>query len=118
MDNSTLPAAPHDALSAFVAELLGTTAPLMTCIDHMRKSAASGRSHPEAPPVMDVLAMLLRDVLAKVAERHPPSELAKATTILAEVGDAVCADLFLVPLDEPRAPRAGRGAARRSRRPR
>jgi hypothetical protein len=63
-----------------------------------------------------VLGTLLRDVLAKVADRRPAVELERAAALLAEVCEVVCDELMLVPLDTrsaltPAADRDGRAVA-------
>jgi hypothetical protein len=113
MEPHSSPPEARDALDAFIDELLATTAPLMTAIEHMRRWRAAGPSAPGSPAVTDVLATLLRDVLAKVADRHPPAKLDAAAALLAEVGEVVGEELMLVPLDAGAA-----HSTRRSRRPR
>jgi hypothetical protein len=100
MDNSTSPPEARDALSAFVAELVGTASALMSIVDHMERSAASGRSAPNAPSVPQVLAVILRDVLEPLGEAYARDDLETATEVLAEVGEIACAEIFLVPIGD------------------
>jgi len=113
MDNSNSPPDTPDALSAFVAELVGTATALMSIVDHMERIASSRRSPPDAPSVPQVLAVILRDVLAPLEETRAREDLETAAQVLAEVGEIACGEIFLVPLaghgnGRPPAPRRSR----------
>jgi len=102
----------------FVTELVGTATALMSIVDHMERSATSGRSAPNAPSVPEVLAVILRDVLVPLAETRAQDDLATAAGILAEAGEIACAEIFLVPMDggNERPPRCSSNASSRRRR--
>lgn len=109
----------EDALVAYVAQLIRTTAALMGIVEHMARSVASGRSAPGAPPVDEVLSRLLRDVLGEpLAREHSRAAIERTASILAETAEIVGSELLLVPLDGPNPrPRRPSRAERRSRRP-
>ncbi|MEA2185793.1 MAG: hypothetical protein QOK16_804 [Solirubrobacteraceae bacterium] len=109
----------EDALAAYVAQLIRTTATLMGIVEHMTRSLASGRSAPGAPPVEEVLSRLLRDALGgPLAREHPRSAIERTSAILADTAEIVGSELLLVPLDGPyMRPRRPSRAQRRARRP-
>lgn len=106
----------HEALDAFVAQLLETSFTLMTMVNEMTAFEASGHSAADAPPVPVVLSNLLRDVLAPLVAGGSRAAVVHATAVLAETTALVCRDIYVVNPD-PR-PRRPRSATRRSRRPR
>ena len=86
------PAAP------LVRELVPVAGQLHMVLAHMEQCSAEGRSAADAPPIPDVLAALLDDVLGPLARRRP-EDVAAATRVLRAVGEAIERDLFLVTPD-------------------
>jgi hypothetical protein len=62
---------------------------------HMEQHLANGDSAPDAPPIPDVLASLLSDILTPLARRRR-DDVATAADILALVGATIERELFLV----------------------
>jgi hypothetical protein len=103
------------AIASFVAQLLQSTATLTVIVDEMMRFQAGGHSAPDAPPVIDVLGRLLRDVLPSLLVEHSRMTIESATTILREADAIVCRDLYVVSPDampsrqrRPGVPRARR----------
>jgi len=80
---------------------------------------AAGASDPGAPPVDEVLARLLLDVLGRrLAQEHSRAAIERTASILADTAEIVCAELLLVPLEgQNLRPRRPNRAQRRARRP-
>lgn len=101
------------AIAALVAQLLQTAATLTVMVDEMMRFQASGRSAPDAPPVIDVLGRLLCDVLPQLLAAHPRAAIAGATEVLRDADAIICRDLYFVSPDT-----AQRSADRRPGTPR
>ena len=84
------------AIAGLVAQMLQTTASLTVMVDEMMRFQAAGRSAPDAPPVIEVLGSLLRDVLSGLLTEHSRMTIESATTILREADAIMCRDLYFV----------------------
>ena len=84
------------AIAGLVAQMLQTTATLTVMVDEMMRFHAAGHSAPDAPPVIDVLARLLRDVLPALLVSHPPAVVESAAAVLRDADAIMCRDLYFV----------------------
>jgi hypothetical protein len=106
------------AIAGLVAQLLQTTATLTVIVDEMMRFEAAGHSASDAPPVIDVLGRLLRDVLPGLLVEHSRMTIESATIILREADAIMCRDLYFVSPDampQSRQRRPGTPRARRRR---
>lgn len=79
----------------FVEQLVPLAGQLHALLTHMEQFQADGHSAPGAPPVPDVLASLLDNVLTPLGRRRP-GDLADAADVLQAVAKVVEEELFLV----------------------
>jgi len=84
------------AIAGLVAQLLQTTGTVTLIVDEMMRFHAAGHSAPDAPPVIDVLGSLLRDVLSGLLAEHSRMTIESAATILREADAIMCRDLYFV----------------------
>jgi hypothetical protein len=91
-----------DALDALIAQLLDCGGALSQIISHMQAYEASGMSSPDAPPMLEIAHMLIRDVNAGLPEQHTDHEIRVAAEIVEQVTTAICDNIFCVPLSEMR----------------
>jgi hypothetical protein len=120
MSTQPHPNQPRDVVDELVEQLLGIGGVLSQMISHMAAFEASGRSAPDAPPVLEVAHELIRSVIGPVIARHPAADLETATTIVDEVTTEICDEIFFVgDVDElPCRPPKSVGNGRPSDRPR
>ena len=85
------------ALTALVEQLLLTTGPLVSIIEHMTAIQSAGLSSSDEPPVEVFLAELLEEVLAPLVERHGEAKLQSAATIIEDAIEIVTSEIYLVP---------------------
>jgi hypothetical protein len=76
-------------------ELVQTGGQLHLVLAHMEQYVANGDAAPDTPPIPEVLASLLSDILTPLA-RTRPADVAAAAAILEEVGKIIESELFLV----------------------
>jgi hypothetical protein len=67
---------------------------------------AAGRSARGAHPIPEVAHSVVRSVVPELTQRRPARELEAAAAIVSEVTDAICEEIFLLPLDPPGASEA------------
>lgn len=104
------------AIAGLVAQMLQATATLTVMVDEMTRFRAAGHSAPDAPPVIDVLGRLLRDVLSGLLVEHSRMTIESATLILREADTIMCRDLYFVPPEAMHSRRRRPGAPRTRRR--
>ena len=87
------------SLGSFIDAYIQSALQLMVVIDHMRESIASGRSHPDAPPIDVVLENLFTETFG--ARRDGPSrrDYANAARVLNWAMDTTSSEIYLVPHD-------------------
>ena len=85
-------------VAPLVRALVPVAGQLHEVLAHMELCSAQGRSHPDAPPIPDVLAALLDGILAPLARRRPEDAEA-ATRVLRGVSEAIERELLLVTPD-------------------
>ena len=90
----------NDALDELVFQLLGCGAVLSQIVSGMIRCEAAGRSAPDAAPIPTVAQSLIRSVLTEVERRHSRRDLKVAAAIVREATDAICENIFFVPLEE------------------
>jgi hypothetical protein len=93
---------PHDdALNELVTQLFGCGAVLSQLIGQMVEFEAAGRSVSGAHPIPEVAHSVVRGVVPEMTQRRPARELEAAAAIVSEVTDAICEEVFVLPLDYP-----------------
>jgi hypothetical protein len=90
------PPGSNDALDELVSQLLSRGAVL----SQMAQWDAAGLAASDAAPIPMVAHMLIRGVLADARHRHSRPDLETAAAIVKEATEAICENVFLVPLDE------------------
>ena len=88
-----------DPLDDLADELLECGAVLSQIISQMVRSAAAGRSAPDAAPIPDVARALVRDVISGLANTHSGAEINAASAIVGEASDRIASDIFFVSPD-------------------
>jgi hypothetical protein len=106
MTRDPFPLADGDALDELVTQLLACGAVLSQLIGRMVEFEAAGRSARGAHPIPEVAHSVVRSVVPELTQRRPARELDAAAAIVSEVTDAICEEIFLVPLDPPGASEA------------
>jgi len=115
--DTTPPCASGDAaIAGLVAQMLQTTATLTVMVDEMMRFREAGHSAPDAPPVIEVLNRLLRDVLPALLATHPTAAIEDAAAVLSDADAIMCRDLYFVSPDAVPAPRQRRPGTPRGRR--
>jgi hypothetical protein len=89
-----------DVLDELVSQLLDCGGVLSQMITGMVEWQAAGRSAPNAAPIPQVAHALIASVLTSVRRRHSRRDLKVAAAIVDEVTQAVCDEIFCVPLDD------------------
>jgi hypothetical protein len=92
--NSTLP-----AIDALVNAMMASFGQLSLMLDHMQRHQAEGLSAPDAPPPPYVMAELVKDALAGLAQDHGEDDIATAAQMLASATRIVGEELFLVDVE-------------------
>ncbi len=100
MSELTDPSTPDDVLERFVAELLGAGAVLSQIVSQMVRFDAEHGVNPDAVPIPQAAHELLCNGLVQVKPRHSPRDWKVAAAILKEATDAICDNVFFVPLDD------------------
>jgi hypothetical protein len=90
------PSSAHDEL---VQKLLDCGGVLSQIVSHMVESEWSGRSAPDAAPIPEVAHELVRSVTTDLMRRHTEQEIRVAAVIVGEVEEAICNDIFFVPVE-------------------
>ena len=95
----TAPRELKTSLGSFIDAYIQSALQLMVVIEHMRESIASGRSHPDAPPIDVVLENLFNETFG--ARRDGPSrrDYATAARVLNWAMDTTSSEIYLVPHD-------------------
>jgi hypothetical protein len=99
-----------DTIDELAFQLLGCGAVLSQMVSGMIRCEASGRSAPDAAPIPTVAQSLIRDVLGDLKRHHSRRDLAVAAAIVDEATDAICQNIFFVPLEELPASGGGKRA--------
>jgi hypothetical protein len=86
---------PAEPLARQLTEVGGQ---LHMVLAHMEQHLANGDSAPGAPPIPDVLASLLCDILTPLSRRRR-RDVATAAAVLAQVGAVIESELHLVSRD-------------------
>jgi hypothetical protein len=92
--------------------LANTLGPILARMHHYK---ASRTSAPDAPPIREVLDMLLSETLAPMSRRHADDEIARAAALLAEARQAIAEEIIIVPLPGTTSKARRRGRGHRSR---
>ena len=100
MTETTDSVSSNDALDELAFQLLGCGAVLSQMISGMIRCQAAGRSAPDAAPIPSVAQDLIRDVLGDLKRRYSRRDLKVACAIVEEATDAICENIFFVPLEE------------------
>jgi hypothetical protein len=116
MDTMPPGASGDAAIAGLVAQMLQTTATLTVIVDEMMRFRDAGHSAPDAPPVIEILGRLLRDVLPALLTTHPPAAIEDVAAVLHDADEIMCRDLYFVSPDAVPAPRERRPGTPRSRR--
>jgi hypothetical protein len=95
------PSRSNDALNELVDQLLACGAVLSQMISHMVRWEAAGRSAPDTAPIPTIAHSLIADVSKPVSHRHSRRDLRIAAAIVEEITEAICDQIYSVPLDEP-----------------
>ena len=104
------------AIAGLVAQMLQNTATLTVMVDEMMRFRDAGHSAPDAPPVIEVLGRLLRDVLPALLADHPAAVIEEAAAVLRDADTIMCRDLYFVSPDAMAPPRERRPGTPRPRR--
>lgn len=115
--DTTPPCASGDAaIAGLVAQMLQNTATLTVMVDEMMRFRDAGHSAPDAPPVIEILGRLLRDVLPALLATHPAATIDDATAVLRDADAIMCRDLYFVSPDTMPPSRNRRPGTPRARR--
>jgi hypothetical protein len=98
----------HDSSQAeavvdeLVGELLNCGGVLSQMVSHAVQCQAAGLSSPDAVPIPISTHTLIVDVLGdvKLRQRYSRRDLRTAARVVKDVTEAICAEIFLVPLSE------------------
>lgn len=110
MTDTTESATTNDALDELAFQLLGCGAVLSQMVSGMIRFQAAGRAAPDAAPIPTVAQSLIRSVLGDLTRRHSRRDVKIAAKIVEEATDAICENIFFVPLEDLPIPEGGAGA--------
>jgi hypothetical protein len=96
MSDSLPPTHSRDALDELVAQLLMCVGTISLIVNNMLDSATSGDWPEDGPAIDEVLHDLILSAIGPVGARHRGADIEITTTIVEEVKDAICEDVFVV----------------------
>jgi hypothetical protein len=90
------------AIDLLVDALMQSYGQLAMILDHMMRS-----EDPDGPPIPEVLANLLRDILEELNDAHGEEDVATAAQMLRNATELVGDNVLLAPLPDLSDPRRG-----------
>jgi hypothetical protein len=111
MTDTTDSVSSNDALDELAFQLLGCGAVLSQMVSGMIRCEAAGRSAPDAAPIPTVAQSLIRGVLGDLKRRYSRRDLNVAAAVVQRATDAICENIFFVPLEELPRRRAPNGSS-------